>query len=273
MKCIVCESECAYFFSKTYSEHPFDEFMREIGKVDYYKCKCCGFVLSKTHSELNEEKWSNLNRLFHHYLENPDNKTKINQPPYAEQAMMLSLLGRNGLISIDSMLDYAAGYGTLSNLLAKHLGINLPLFDPYIQAAHSDRYINAAALKKYKTVINSAMFEHVLNREDLDSVNDLVAQDGCLVVHTRVCGNVPNDPDWFYLRPPVHTAFHTNKSMEILMEQWGYQSSIYCPQSRCWVLLRTAIESVEVQVASLNQELQSNWFFCKVGFVDYWKGV
>lgn len=272
MKCIICNSDSTYYFSKTYLEHPLDEFMREIGKVDYYKCNRCGFVLSKTHSELDESKWNNLNRLYHHYIENSDNDKKGNQPPYAEQAMMLSLLGRNGIINTDSMLDYAAGYGTLSKILAKYCELELPLFDPYVQADNSNRYIDKPELKTYKTVINSAMFEHVLKREDLDRVNNLVDSGGSLIMHTVVCENVPNDPNWFYLRPPVHTAFHTNKSMEILMGQWGYRSSIYCPQSKCWVLLRDNIENIEKNITTLNQELQSNWFYCKNGFVDYWKG-
>ena len=272
MKCIICNSDSNYYFSKTYSENPFDEFMREIGKVDYHKCTRCGFVLSKTHGELDESKRNKLNSLFHHYIENQENEKKSNQPPYAEQAMMLSLLGKNGIISTDSMVDYAAGYGTLSNILAKYHCLELPIYDPYVQSDNSRRYIDESELKTYKTVINSAMFEHVLRREDLDRVNNIVDRDGCFIIHTVVCEKVPNDPNWFYLRPPVHTAFHTNKSMEILMGQWGYRSSIYCPQSKCWVLLRGNIEAIGKKIAILNQELQSNWFYCKNGFVDYWKG-
>ena len=246
--------------------------MREIGKVDYYKCRCCGFVLSKTHSELDESQWDNLNRQFHHYMENPDNEKKVNQPPYAEQAMMLSLLGRNDIICIEDMLDYAAGYGTLSNILSRYHDVELPIFDPYVQSDNSRRYIKEKELKTYKTVISSAMFEHVLRREDLDRVNNIVDSDGCLIVHTVICENVPNDPNWFYLQPPVHTAFHTNKSMEILMGQWGYRSSIYCPKSKFWVLLRNNAENIEKEISRLNQDLQSSWFYCKNGFVDYWKG-
>jgi len=272
MKCIICNSNSNYYFSKTYSESPIGEFMQKIGKIDYYKCNCCGFVLSKTHSELDQNSWNDLNLQFHHYMENPGYEKKINQPPYAEQAMMLSMLGRNGIISTDNMLDYAAGYGTLSNLLAKYHDLELPIFDPYVKGDNSTRYIDEADLKTYKTVFNSAMFEHILTREDLDQVNDLVDDDGCLIIHTLVCENVPNDPNWFYLRPPVHTAFHTNKSMEILMGQWSYRSSLYCPQSKCWVLLKENVEDIENKITAINQELRTNWFYWKKGFVDYWKG-
>ena len=59
--------------------------MQDIGTVNYYKCQSCGFVLSKTHSELDENKWADLNRMFHHYIENPQNERTFNQPPYAKQ--------------------------------------------------------------------------------------------------------------------------------------------------------------------------------------------
>lgn len=272
MKCIICDSKCSYFFSKEYTEAPFNDFMRDIGPVDYFKCEHCGFVLSKTHMDLENAKWNNLNDLFHHFIEDVKNEKKGNQPPYAEQAMMINLLSKKGIIDVNTVVDFAAGYGTLSKILSKYHSINLPIFDPYIQSENSNQYINLSELKTYKTVINSAFFEHVLRRNDLDQVDKIVDKDGCLIIHTVICERIPNDPNWFYLWPPVHTAFHTNKSMAILMEQWGYSSSIYCPQSKCWVLLKTHNHTIEEKIEALNQELQNTWFYFKKGFVDYWKG-
>jgi hypothetical protein len=272
VNCFICGSQSAYYFSKTYTEAPFSEHMRGIGPVDYHKCGHCGFVFSKTHADLDPTDWNRLNEQFHAYIEDPSNESRGNQPPYAEQAMMLVMLATNGLVDMDSAIDYAAGYGTLSNLLSKYHGIRLPVFDRYVQDGAEGRYVREADLGTYKTVINSAMFEHVLRREDLDAVNALVADDGALVIHTVICERVPADPDWFYLRPPVHTAFHTNKSMQILMEQWGYRSSVYCPPAKAWVLLRSAHEDIGERVESINRELQSTWFHHRAGFVDFWKG-
>lgn len=272
MKCIICGGASSYFFSKQYQEAPYDAFMRDIGPVEYYKCAKCGFVLSQTHGELSRDAWSKLNEQFHRHLENESGTASINQPPYAEQAMMLAVLGRNGIIDTSSMLDFAAGYGTLSRMLEKYFAIDLPIHDPYVQADGSARYVDKSKLGQYKTVINSAMFEHVLQRSDLDCVNDLVSDDGALIIHTVVCENIPQDPNWFYLRPPVHTAFHTNKSMSILMAQWGYKSSLYCPQSKCWTLLRENVNSVDERISMINRELQNTWIIAKEGFVDYWKG-
>lgn len=272
MKCIICNSKTIFYFSKKYCDPPFDAFMHHIGPISYVKCTHCGFVFSKTHSELSEAEWTELNINFHHFHESGGSSTEINQPPYIEQAMMFSLLMSSGIIDAGKTLDYAAGYGTLKKLLEKYFYINIDIFDRYVNNGETGDYVLNPQSQSYDTVINSAMFEHVLTRNDLDSVNDLISTNGSLVLHTVVCENIPKDPDWFYLRPPVHTAFHTNKSMKILMQQWGYKSSIYCLPAKSWVLLRTPVDSVQQQVAAINKELQRKWFHCKEGFVDYWKG-
>ena len=269
---MICESNSHYFLTKDYSAPPYDVFMRDIGPISYYKCDACGFVLSRTHAELDAAIWNELNVNFHHYHESAAGSVCINQPPYLEQATMISLLGKNGILSLNSMLDYAAGYGSLSDILGRYFDIRLPIFDPYVKARDHERYLPVLDGARYQTVINSAMFEHVLRRADLDEVHNLVSADGCMLVHTVVCENVPEDPDWFYFVPPVHTAFHTNKSMQILMQQWGFRSSIYSPKAKTWVLLREPVEAVHNVVSNMNAELQSEHFYCKDGFVDYWKG-
>lgn len=272
MKCIICEGVSEFYFSKTYVEPPFDAYMKDIGPIVYFRCRVCGFCLSKTHSELPESKWIELNTKFHHYLER-DRHSKINQPPYSEQALMAALLFKNGLVNSESVLDYAAGYGTLRGLLKKYFAIEISAYDPYVNIENSDGLVIAPPLSNsFGTVINSAMFEHVLCRNDLEAVNALVAEEGSLIIHTVVCENIPCDPEWFYLRPPVHTAFHTNRSMEILMRQWGYRASIYCPQAKCWTLFKRPYEDIQNAVKAVNDELQATWFYGKNGFLDYWKG-
>jgi hypothetical protein len=244
--------------------------MRDIGNVEYYRCENCGFVLSKTHAELDTNRWEQLNSNFHKFFES--NKTGINQPPYIDQANMISVLSKNNIIDSQNILDYASGYGTLNKILLKYYNINSVLYDKYIKSDNLD-YINFLELNKnkYNTVINSAMFEHILTRKDLDDVNILVSNQGCLIIHTVVCENIPCNENWFYLTPPVHTAFHTNKSMNILMNQWNYESSLYCPSSKCWVLFKKAHPNLEEKIKVINSEFQTNYLYYKIGFSDYWK--
>ena len=273
--CLICNSKTHYYFSKyypTFLGSPFTDTL----KVDYYKCEKCGFVISQTHREMNQTQWEQLNTSWHHHFEQNPETNPTNQPPYADQALALVLLSNHNVMKIEDALDYAAGYGAMAKVLKKYFGKNIFIYDKYVQDSHNHlSYVEEQNLKKYKLVINSAMFEHVLEREHLDYVNNLVDSDGVLMLHTVVCENVPADPNWFYITPMVHTAFHTNKSMNILMKQWGYSDSIYSPQAKSWFLLKKdapAIHDLEKKVGEINRELQTKYFFYKNGFMDYWKG-
>jgi len=271
MNCIICNHPMKYFFSKSYDGTPYQELMTKIGDVDYYKCEHCGLVLSKTHGDLSHAEWVMLNNQFHHLLENTT--SSINQPPYIHQAMMLNVLSKNNIVDMNSCIDYAGGYGTLSRVLAKYSDLHLPVYDPYVRDEKFSEYVDKEDLTVYKTVVNSALFEHLLNRQSFDEINSLVSNDeGAMVIHTVICENIPKNPDWFYLDPPVHTTFHTNKSMEFLMKEWGYKSSIYCLSAKSWVLLKVAAEEVKEKVIQVNDELQEEYLILREGFVDYWKG-
>jgi len=225
---------------------------------------------------MTSDQWSELNASSHHYFENCLDERTINQPPYADQALALTMLGENGIVDVNDALDYAAGYGTFSKFLSKYFDIQINIFDRYVRSSEDDlKYVSEEDLTKYKLVINSAMFEHVLSRNDLDMLNKLVADDGVLMIHTVICERIPKDSNWFYLAPIVHTAFHTNNSMAILMKQWGYAASLYSPQAKSWFLFKAnaaQLENLEEKVGRINREIQSKYFHYKAGFVDYWKG-
>jgi hypothetical protein len=222
------------------------------------------------------QEWAQLNSSWHHYYEQNIDSRITNQPPYAEQALALIILAKNDLINLEASLDYAAGYGSLAKTIKKYFHKDVKVFDNYIQDSRSIlNYVSQEKLEKYKLLINSAMFEHVLKREHLNSVNDLVDQDGVLMIHTVICENIPKDPNWFYLTPIVHTAFHTNKSMSILMKQWGYEASLYSPLAKSWFLFKKDypnIRQLEAISHNINKELQTKYLYYKEGFVDYWKG-
>jgi hypothetical protein len=91
-------------------------------------------------------------------------------------------------------------------------------------------------------------------------------------LHTVICENIPYDENWFYLEHPVHCAFHTNKSMNILMKQWGFVSSIYSPQAKFWVLFKEEPKDLDVKISYVNTLFQHEILIYKKGFVDYWKG-
>lgn len=270
--CLICQGNTEYYFSKqhgVYSGSPFSGGFT----ADYWKCTDCGFVISKTHQRMAPSQWECLNASWHNggYA---TSTVDSGSPPYADQALALVMLAKNTVIDTSSVLDYAAGYAHLASFLKKYFSVTIQAFDPFVQNKNI-QYVDVADLQSYSLVINSAMFEHVLERASLDAVNSLVAEDGAMMLHTVVCENIPKDPDWFYMAPVVHTAFHTNASMNILMKQWGYAASVYAPQAKSWFLFKEkhpCLPQLQSLIKKINSEMHKELFYYKAGFVDYWKG-
>lgn len=271
--CLVCNAPATYFFEKNYIAYPNWPFGDGF-TAKYYKCSSCGFTFSDTHQTMEQSIWGDLNSTWHHAFESGALGENINQPPYANMALATKLLSVNGLVNTRNALDYAAGYGTFSGILGKYFDERIYRYDPFVSGQLDEYCIDSVAGKKYDFVVNTAMFEHILYRRDIDAVNDLVSDAGVMMLHTQIRQEIPCDPNWFYLEPHVHSAFFTNKSMEILLDQWGYKCSVYSPEARVWFFFKSAhpmIDSVPDVVREINRELQREYFFYKVGFMDYWK--
>ena len=107
------------------------------------------------------------------------------------------------------------------------------------------------------------------SRDALNEIESYVSNDGHLAVHTLVRGQIPNDAEWMYLLP-VHCAFYTNRSMQMLMEQWNYTCSVYNEHSKMWVMFRNPPHEVSEKVTELNSTLGFEYLHFKNGFMDYW---
>ncbi|MET5021518.1 hypothetical protein AAHH78_42965, partial [Burkholderia pseudomallei] len=73
---------------------------------------------------------------------------------------------------------------------------------------------------------------------------------------------IPKDPGWFYIDTMVHTSLHTNKSISILMDQWGYGASIYSPQAKSWLQFKRdkpMIDDLEAKEGGIHHELQTTY--------------
>ena len=271
MNCIICSSKMNFYFLKDFKQSSEFDKRFDLGKVEYFKCINCGFVMSKTHAEMEKKVWEKLNNDFHTFIENPNNKKNNNQPPYVHIALLLNILLKNNIIE-EKILDFGAGFGTLHKILLKYQGIKILVFDEYVNDLNSDiQYLTRDTISSstFNTVITSAVLEHITERNHIENINKLVKNSGALAIHTLICENVPNDPSWFYLLP-VHTAFFTNKSMKILMEYWNYSCSLYSLDAKTWVLFKEK-QDIERKVREINQEIQSDYLVYKNEFVDFWK--
>ena len=265
MKCAICNNEARHYFSKMFQN---EEHIRDLLPVsEYYVCDNCGFTMSKTLIEMPKPQWEQLNRVFHETLEKTARVTLLDQPPYIHQIQMLHILSERGVISLDNALDYAAGFGNMVRLLKRYHGKSLLLFDPYMNQNDNDVvYVPENDLGTYDTVFTSAFFEHSTQRAYLDHTNSLVNHDGVMFVYTLVSEEVLPDPNWCYL-DPVHSFFHTKKSMDLLMQQWGYEASLYCVPAQTWCLFKRHKTETQDLVDSINSEFQQKYLHFDRGFV------
>jgi hypothetical protein len=90
-----------------------------------------------------------------------------------------------------------------------------------------------------------------------------------MALHTLAMEEIPQDPDWFYLLP-VHSTFYTNKSMQLLFEQWGYQASIYNVNARMWFWFKSKPDIEETIRYANNRTSDPSYIFMNK-FIDYWK--
>jgi hypothetical protein len=261
---MICGSkESVPHFKKTFGKYG-------LGVVEYRKCVGCDFVISKTHDDMTDAEWGTLNRDYHagyqSHTENPDDPrwlARINA-----QARVIDDCTQLGLIPTKRpWLDFAAGGGQLSTSLRKISNLTLLNYDRYLPSPEPQGEPTPGA---YDFVITTSVFEHIRTRPDLDAIQALVSPDGVMGVHTLVSEKVPADPDWFYLLP-VHCSFFSNKSMELLFRQWGYQSSLYEVDSRLWLFFKRPYAEVQPIVDQANARKGKPTYFAKAGFMDYWK--
>jgi len=262
MRCIICSKEMSHHFTKHFDVYSLHD-------AQYMRCGSCGFSASYTHFQMSPAEWECLNIAFHE-----DNNAREDNPwnrnqRYFNQSVMLYLLARNGIIPPGKWLDWGSGTGSLSLQLHEHFGLHLDNFDKYIEPGLFPVRQSDLVERGYSLVTNTAVFEHVRDRETLDEIESYVSPEGCLGVHTLVRGEIPADPDWMYLLP-VHCAFHTNRSMDILMRQWGYKCSIYNEHAKMWVMFKRPTREVESEVERLNKLVGWKYLHFKAGFMDFW---
>lgn len=267
-RCLICEAPVHFSFSRDFPEFG-------LKRVDYVKCKRCGFLFAETLAALVEARWAHINQQFHSCYqgktEDPNDprwQARLN----AQARVVADLADSHLLASERPWVDYGCGDGKLSTLLAEIYSLRLGKYEKYM--VQGKGYMQAEDMKSggFDFVVSTSVFEHLRSRAELDEIAMLVADNGAMGIHTLVTEEVPCDPKWFYFLP-VHCSFFTNRSMQVLFEDWGYKASVYNVESRLWVWFKGDADMVERVIKAKNArtlEVQPIYYF-KRGFMDYWK--
>ncbi|MET0065281.1 MAG: class I SAM-dependent methyltransferase [Candidatus Thiodiazotropha sp.] len=239
-----------------------------LDRVNYERCTECGCVHARTLLDLSEAEWGNLCRAYHGGYRgqgvNPHDPRASQR--LDRQAEVLLALSQQGMLPTQSeWLDFGCGEGELLNRLNQS-GLRVSGYDPYWDAAS---HLSPADLLpgRFPVVLNTATLEHLRDRESLDRLGSLVSDHGVLALHTLVRGEIPSDPDWFYLLP-VHTLMFTNRAMSLLFEQWSFDCSLYAIEARLWLWFRQPrLEALQKII--LETHRLEDWKTTR-GFLAYW---
>lgn len=267
MKCYVCSSETRPFFTKNF------EGLYRLKFVEYWKCLNCGFVLSKTHRDMSQGEWEELNEAVHSSFQGTDSAK--DDPKWlsrlTKQANVIGRLTELGVIPVDvPWVDYACGDGQLACMLKDKFAIEVDKYDRYMSSCDSGYITHSQMIaKEYGNLISTSAIEHFLSIDSVEEMMSILSDSGVFVVHTLVRENIPCDPQWFYLLP-AHVALHTNRSMAILFERYGFEASVYHPESTMWFWFRNSTDFVEKVIREQNELIPGQFFF-RNGFMDYWK--
>ncbi len=272
MKCFVCGSEMKGYFRK--------KMLPEMPEWEYVRCENCGLVLCQTVYEMSDREWKQINdgcgEKFGHD-EDPDD------PRWVErlncQAKLFAGLADQGVWEPEMrFVDYGCGDGKLADYVQNELNVSktgmssshkLLKYEKFIRPEGENDFLRDEDMKpgSFDMVVSCSVFEHLLGRPDVDEIIGLLNDKGTLCMHTLVCEEVPQDPDWFYLLGG-HCTLWTNKSMALLFEQYGFAGCAYHVEGRMWFFFkdRQRFEQLRSKAPSIPGE----WVFSDK-FVDYWK--
>lgn len=150
-----------------------------------------------------------------------------------------------------------------------YVSYKLLKYEKFIRREGDSDYLNDEDMKPggFDVVVSCSVFEHLLGRPDVDEIIGLLNGKGTLCMHTLVCKEVPQDPDWFYLLGG-HCTLWTNKSMGLIFEQYGFTGCAYHVEGRMWFFFKDR-QRFEL-LKSKAPLIEGEWVFSDQ-FVDYWK--
>lgn len=260
MNCFVCGKEMISYFVKNGG-----------GTIsDFVRCPTCGMVINKTMYEMPIQEWMQKNEELHSEYQGTDEMK--NDPKWLDRIntqgeVISQLYDLNIFSSAGRCIDYGCGDGKLADYVNREQQLILK-YDKYMGQG-KDGYLEDEEVESggFDVVICCSVLEHLIGKVEVERVFDLISDSGALCLHTLVCEEVPQDPDWFYLLA-VHCTLWTNRAMEILYRNHGFIGCAYHLEAQMWFMFRNKKQFQRLQNAK--RKLKGTWFFSDK-FVDYWK--
>ena len=274
MNCLICgTTEMNPYFDKKYDD----------SVHSFLCCHECGLVINKTVYEMSSAEFKQIND-WHKLTQgssiqdtsNFEKRCKRLEP----QADLIARLFFYGIFEEGmKAVDFGGGDGLFSEMCNKkytelkqhepqHLLIKT--YEKFLMQDKKDLYFDVSDMipKSFDLVISSAVLEHMIGEKEINDFFELTKNNGTVIFHTLICEKVPRDPDWFYIRKPVHCTLWTNRAMSKLYNKYGYVGCAYHLPSKMWLFFNDDIKFNLLKKCKDN--IPGKWSFSK-HFVDYWK--
>jgi hypothetical protein len=250
------------------------------GKQQIVICDKCGMVINQSVYEMTTKEWGKLNDSHRSYQ---GTDSDPNDPNWIQrlrtQADVLAELFRYKVLNENEKnIDYGCGDGKLSDYIMdayeKKTGDRpahnfIGKYDKYMRPANATDYYNDGDVEAggFDFVVSCSVFEHLRGINEVDSILSLVKPDGIVGLHTLVCEQVPQDPDWYYLSG-CHCTIWTNKAMQILYQKNNFKGCAYHVEARMWFFFKDKARFEKLK--DIYREIPGTWVLSD-DFVDYWK--
>ena len=263
MKCFICNREMQKYFSKNWQGKASGSFVR---------CPGCGMVVNQTMYEMDDREWKKVNVQDHVIYQGTDEN--ITDPRWVERLeaqarLFADLFALKVFPAGMKLVDYGCGDGKLSRYFKKkcNTGDEILCYDKYMA---DEGYLSPGDMKPgvFDGLITCSVFEHLLGKQDVEEILSYIKDDGVFCLHTLICEEVPQDPDWFYLLP-THCTLWTNKAMGILFKENGFRGCAYHVEGKMWFFFKDKVQFDLLKKKA--RQVEGNFVF-RDGFVDYWKG-
>lgn len=277
MKCFVCNSNMKEYFHKKMM-------LREGEDHEFVCCEKCGLVIDRTAYELDPAKRiddiCSIHSSYQGMDENPYDPAWIGR--IEKQATLFAELFIEDIFCTDmKVVDYGCGDGKLSKYFdmkyAKLSEDKEPVkdapqilkYDKYMKPEGDMSYLDDDHMipGKFDVVVSCSMMEHFFGKKEVDEIFNLVSETGTFCMHTLICEEVPQDPDWFYLIVD-HVTIWTNRAMALLYRQYRFVGCAYNLEARMWFFFRNREQFYKLK--KRKNAIDGTWIFSD-DFVDYWK--
>lgn len=179
---------------------------------EYFNCPACNLVFVPPPWHLSADDEKTYYDLHENQLDDPGYRRFLDR--------LFSPLNQR-LKPASKGLDFGCGPGPALAKMFEEAGHTVALYDPHYAP---DKTVLSA---NYDFITLSEVAEHLTQPgRDLDTLWDLLADDGWLAIMTKRVRDHEAFKTWHYITDPTHISFFSDTTFQTLADHWGQEATL-----------------------------------------------